>query len=216
MPATKAGRGLSVAVGERRRLRLGPLGPYGLAFLRFGLGEIGGVGAILGRVLGDRKRRAAIGCLGDMLLDEAGHDPVASGASRAAEHDRNDVPPAAPDRRQQVEARSTGIAGLDSVHSGDAIEQMVVIVHRAAGEAEFMRRKIGVIAREALLDRPAEHGKIMRRGELLVVRQAGGIRIMGAGHAEGMRLLGHHSRRTCLHRRRALRRQRRRCRWPIG
>ena len=60
------------------------------------------------------------------------------------------------DRGQKIEARSAGIAGLDSVHPLDAIEEVIVVLDRRAGIVEDMGGKIVIIAREALLDRRAQ------------------------------------------------------------
>ena len=67
-----------------------------------------------------------------------------------------------------------------------------MVGHVAAAIVKGPRREVAVIAREALLDGAAENGQIMRRGDLLVIRQARRICIVRPGHAEGMGFAGHH------------------------
>ena len=78
-------------------------------------------------------------------------------------------------RGDEVEAGRAGVAGLDAVDAFDLAEQVIVVADRLAVIDEGRRREIVVVAREALLDGAAEQRLVARRGDLLVVGQAGGI-----------------------------------------
>ena len=60
----------------------------------------------------------------------------------AAEDDRDDVPVVAPQRRDEIEPGSVGVAGLDAVHPFDPAEQLVVIADRLAAIGEGAQREI--------------------------------------------------------------------------
>ncbi len=127
----------------------------------------------------------------DIPLDQVAHAGIALGVRGAAEHDGNDVPPVAADRRDQVVAGGLGVAGLDAVAALDLGQEAVVIVHLGIAVAEARRREVAVIDREALLDGASQQGLVARRGDLLVSGQSGGVYIDGARHAERLRLAGH-------------------------
>src|SRR3982074_3250153 len=92
---------------------------------------------------------------------------------------------------QDIEAGGTGVAGLDTVHAFDFAEKTVVITDRLAVITEGRRREIAIVARETILDGTAQRRLFTRGSHLFVVRQAGGIAIDRARHAEGARLAGH-------------------------
>ena len=115
----------------------------------------------------------------------------ASGAP-AAHDDGDQRPSVAMDRGQEIEAGRPGVAGLDSVDAVDAAEQMVVIADDLAVIVELGGREIMEVARKPLLERAPEDGEVVRRGQLLVVREAGGVAIERARHAELVRLARHH------------------------
>ena len=96
------------------------------------------------------------------------------------------------DRGQEIEAGRPGVAGLDSVDAVDAAEQMVVIADDLAVVVELGGREIMEVARKPLLERAPEDGEVVRRGQLLVVGEAGGVAIERARHAELVRLARHH------------------------
>ncbi len=162
----------------------------------------------------DRPRSADSGAVVYVLSDESGHHAVAGGGGAPAHDDGDDMMAVAPHRGQQIEAGRMGVAGFDAVDAANMAEQMIVIAVRLAAPDEGAGREIAVIARKAILDRAAEHGEIMRRGDLLVIGQAGGVGVMGPAHAELMRLAGHHLARRSPRRRRYSRRSPQRCHWP--
>ena len=101
-------------------------------------------------------------------------------------------------RGQEVEARRVGEAGLDAVDALDAAEQPVVVADHLAGILERAGAEIAVELGEALLDRAPEDHEVARRRHLLAVRQAGGVPVDGAEHAELACLAGHAGREIFL------------------
>src|SRR5439155_18626728 len=71
----------------------------------------------------DRRRSATHASLADVFLDEGAHARIARAARGSAENDGDEVPVAAPNRRDEVEPGSAGIAGLDAVDAGNIAEQ---------------------------------------------------------------------------------------------
>ena len=61
-----------------------------------------------------------------------------------------------------------------------------------ATEGEGAGLEIFVVARKPVLDRAGEDGQVARRGDLVRIGQARGIGVVGPGHAQGLRLAGHH------------------------
>ena len=126
-----------------------------------------------------------------MGFDQFSHAGVAGAARASAQNDRHEVPLAALDRGDKIEARCARIAGLDAVHAFDLAEQAVVVAHRNAAPFEGAGREVAIIFRVAVLDRHREQGLVAGGGDLIVVRQAGGVLVNRAAHAERARLARH-------------------------
>src|SRR6202042_3172870 len=129
--------------------------------VRRGFGNLArGIGAI---VLGHRGKRA-VGCgLGKVLRKQAAQY-CGPRTAAAATHDAPDQEAvAAMHRTYEVEARSAGVAGLDTVDAVDAAEQVIVIGDGLAAETERGGREVAIIAREAILDGAAERRLVARR-----------------------------------------------------
>ena len=76
-----------------------------------------------------------------MVGDQILHDPVAPRRAAAAHDDRDQRPPVAMDRGQEIESGRPGVAGLDSVDAVDAAEQMIVVADDLAVEGELGSEK---------------------------------------------------------------------------
>ncbi len=162
-----------------RHRNLGGDGDAGLRALRLG-------GA------GDHRCGAGAGIgAGEVGVDQLPHAGVTGAAGAAAHHHGDDLALAAAGRGQEIEARRANIARLDAVDAFDAAEKPVVVaeVHPAIGEGIGL--EVAEIGRIVVLDGAAEGGEVACRGDLLVVRQAGGVAEGGAAHADGAGLAGH-------------------------
>ncbi len=141
--------------------------------------------------LDDDRRRALGRSLRNMLLDQLAHTGVARAIRGAAHDDRDDVPFVTPHRGGQVVAGGVGVAGLDAVDAFDISEQVVVVADLGPAVLKGRRREISIIEREPVLNGAAQDGLVARRGDLVVGRQARGVDVGGAGHAQHSRFQGH-------------------------
>src|SRR5437660_3437841 len=91
---------------------------------------------------------------------------------------------ASPHRGYEIEAGSTGIAGLDAVDALDITEQVIVIADRLSVIGKCLSREVAIVARKAVLNGAAQCRLVSRGRHLRVVRQTGGVAIGRAAHAE--------------------------------
>ncbi len=176
-------------------------------------GRISGFGAFLP---GSMAASARIGDLVDSLLALATRSPPprladalgsqvrissAMWASRdladlAAHDDGDDAAVAVRHRRDEVEARGAGVAGLDAVDALDAAEQAIVVGEALLAVFERAGGEVGIVLRIVLAQRDAQRRHVARGGALRRVGQAVGVAEDGAGHAELARLGRHHAERN--------------------
>ncbi len=116
---------------------------------------------------------------------------VARPGGLAAEHHGDQAPAVAHRRGGEVVARGPGVAGLEAVGSGVALQQLVVVAVGAALVAEALGRKVLVVLREVADQRAGQRGHVARRRELPTVVQSRGVAEAGARHAQRRGLLGH-------------------------
>ena len=72
---------------------------------------------------------------------QVAHDGVARPAAAASHHDADQMAVAAAHRGHEIEARRTGVAGLDAVDALDAAEQVIVVADRLAVVVERGRSR---------------------------------------------------------------------------
>ena len=130
---------------------------------------------------------------------------VGAGRALAAEHDAQQAHAVLLRRGDEAVARGIGVAGLDAL----GVFVIIAAVHRGLGIDEAVRVReralVGQVrGRDGVLDRVADRGEelmaerffrdaveVMRRGVMIVVRQAVGVNKVRARAAEGLRALVH-------------------------
>src|SRR4029453_13559354 len=94
-------------------------------------------------------------------------------------------------RGHEIEAGGSGVAGFDTIYALDITQQAIVVADRMTPIVEPPSREEGGIPRKTVLDGTAQRRLIARRGNLIVVGQAGGVAIDGSRHAERASLARH-------------------------
>src|SRR3954466_374790 len=108
-----------------------------------------------------------------------------------AHHHADDVCAATNNGRNEVEAGSVGVAGLDSVSSRITAEQVVVAHMNAAAEFKPGQRKVMEILWEVVSQVTGQNPEICGGGDLPVVGQARSVMVERIAHAKLVRSLRH-------------------------
>ena len=147
--------------------------------------------AVLGFALGENRLRCGSRVLGKGGIEECRHLIVAAPRRLAAQNDADQPPAIAHGRRRKIEARRIDEPGLDAVHPGVTLHQMVEGRERPAVIGERSDREIMIILREIEIEMARENSEVGSGADVARVRQARGVVEMGAVHPHGMRHARH-------------------------